>query len=143
MAREVRNCKRCGKIFVYAGVAVCPECLQKEEEQYKKVKRFLDEHPRAGVRETSDETGVPTEVVVEFVRQGLLVTHAGPGGQLTCMICKKPITRGRLCPRCEGLLGAAAGRPQAPEPDESAKELPRGSTKERMYVMEMIGKKKR
>jgi flagellar operon protein (TIGR03826 family) len=143
VTREVRNCKRCGKVFVYAGIPVCPECLEKEEEQYRKVKRFLDDHPRAGVSETSEETGVPVEVVVEFLRQGLLVTQAGPAGQLTCMMCKKPITRGKLCPRCEALLGATAAKLREPEPEGTAKELPKGSTTERMYVMELIGRKKR
>jgi hypothetical protein len=143
VTREVRNCKRCGKIFVYAGIPVCPECLEKEEEQYRKVKRYLDEHPRAGVSETSEGTGVPVEVVVEFLRQGLLVTQAGPAGQLTCMICKKPITRGRLCPRCEALLGASSAGGQSPGSEGPPKELPRDPSKERMYVMDMIGRIKR
>lgn len=142
MTREVRNCKRCGKVFVYAGIPVCPECLEREEDQYRKVKRFLDEHPRAGVSETSEGTGVPIEVVIEFMRQGLLVTSAGPGGQLTCMICKKPITRGRLCPKCEALLGASGSRAQKQAPEEQ-RELPRGPSQERMYVMDFIGRKKR
>ena len=132
MATDIRNCKRCGRVFVYVGIPVCTGCLDKEEEQYRKVKRYLDTNPRAGIEETSDETGVPSEMVIEFLRQGLLVTAPGPGGQLTCMICKKPITRGRICPKCEtSLMTMADKAPPVQEPSHG-----------RMYVMEMIAKRK-
>jgi hypothetical protein len=126
---EVRNCKRCGKVFLYAGVPICPECLAKEDEQFRKVNRYIDSHQGAGVEETSDETGVPVDIVVEFLRQGLLVTGSGANAQLTCMVCKKPITRGRLCPKCEAALGAGTGK------------LARSLEGARMYTMESIGKK--
>lgn len=128
MAGEVRNCKRCGKLFMCAGTPVCPECLVKEEEQYRVVKRYLDGHPGTGVQETSDETKVPVDVVVEFLRQGLLVIGAGPLSQLTCIVCKKPITKGRLCARCEAALGPGAATDRKPG-------------QSRMYTMESIGKK--
>jgi len=131
MAGNIRNCKRCGKIFLYAGVPICPECLAKEDEQFRKVKRYIDEHSGAGVQETSDETGVPVDVVVEFLRQGLLVTGSGAGGQLVCMVCKRPITRGRLCPKCEAALG----------PGASSQTKQQAGVVARMYTMDSIGKK--
>ena len=79
MAREIRNCRRCGKLFVYVGVPVCEACVKKEEEQYARVRQYLDENPRAGVKETSEATEVPVEMVIEFVRKGLLVTSGGSG----------------------------------------------------------------
>ncbi len=140
MAREVRNCKRCGKIFVYAGVPFCPECLAKEEEQFRTVKRYLDEHPGAGVQETSDETKVPVDIVVEFLRQGLLVTASGSAGQLTCMICKKPITRGRLCPKCEAALAVKARWGQELGADGARNKASQGQ--DRFYTMDSIGRRK-
>ena len=131
MAGNIRNCKRCGKIFLYAGVPICPECLAKEDQQFVKVKHYIDEHSGAGVQETSDETGVPLDVVVEFLRQGLLVTGSGAAGPLACMVCKKPITRGRLCPKCEAALGAGT-KFQA----QNQSRFP-----SRMYTMDSIGKK--
>lgn len=131
MAGTIRNCKRCGKVFLYAGAPVCPECLAKEEDQFRKVKHYIDEHSGAGVQETSDETGVPVDVVVEFLRQGLLVTGSGSDGQLVCMVCKKPITRGRLCPRCEAALGGG---------QDFQKQF-QNRTQARMYTMDSIGKK--
>jgi len=138
----MRNCKRCGKLFLYAGVPICPACIEKEEEQFRQVKSYLDEHPRSGVSEISEGTGVPVEVVIEFLRQGLLVSQPGPEGQLTCMICKRPITKGRICARCEAALNATraelsgSGRSR-----EESEHLP--SDESRMYVMDLIGGNKR
>lgn len=139
MGSGLRNCKRCGRIFVYAGVPICPECLEREENQYRKVKRYLDANPRSGVDETSEQTGVPPEMVIEFLRQGLLVNAAGPDGQLTCMICHKPIIKGRLCPRCEASLAAAAGKGAPPDRESSLRE--RLSDRDRMYVIDLITKR--
>jgi len=130
MAGSIRNCKRCGKLYVFVGGAVCPDCLAKEEEQYRKVKLYIDSHPGCGVQETSDGTGVPVDIVVEFLRQGLLVTGSGPEGQLVCMICKKPITKGRVCPKCEAAL-TLGNKPTAD----------RGRQVARMYTMDSIGRK--
>lgn len=130
MSREVRNCRRCGKIFVYVGVPVCRDCLAKEEEQYNVVKRYVDGHPGSGVQETSDETGVPVDVVVEFLRRGLLVTQSGPAGQLVCVVCKKPITKGKLCPKCEEALAVC----QVPSVENT-------HVRSRMYTMDSIGRK--
>ncbi len=138
MAGTIRNCKRCGRVFLSTGHPVCRECLAKEDGQFIKVKHYLAEHPGAGVQETSDETEVPLDVVVEFLRQGLLVTGDGADGWLVCMVCKKPITRGRLCPNCEAALGAGTKfRSQQQRGQGEAQ----AQAKARMYTMESIGKK--
>jgi hypothetical protein len=130
MGGSIRNCKRCGKLYVYVGGAICPYCLAKEEEQYRKVKHYIDNHPGCGIQETSDETGVPVDLVVEFVRQGLLVAENGPESQLVCVICKKPIVKGRICPKCEAALGMGIKQP-----------ADRGRQVARMYTMDTIGRK--
>ena len=142
MVREMRNCKRCGKVFLYTGVPICPECVEKEERQFSHVKKYLDEHPRSGVSEISEGTGVPVEVVIEFLRQGLLVSQPGPEGQLTCIICKRPITKGRICAKCEATLKATRAELSGSVRPQEASE-PLQAVKSRMYVMDLIGGKKR
>ena len=44
---RVKNCDRCGKVFVSSGVPICPDCYEKEEEQFQIVKKYLAEHKRA------------------------------------------------------------------------------------------------
>lgn len=143
MAPEVRNCRRCGKIFVYVGVPVCEDCLKKEEEQYAKVKRYLDEHPRAGVRETSEATDVPAEVIVEFVRRGILITSSRSGeNHVLCAICGKPISSGRVCPKCETALISATGKMPSVRTQKVDSAPGDDNRRSRMYSIDMIVRKK-
>ncbi|MGI6633400.1 MAG: MerR family transcriptional regulator [Bacillota bacterium] len=136
MAREIRNCRRCGKLFVYVGVPVCEACVKKEEEQYARVRQYLDENPRAGVKETSEATEVPVEMVIEFVRKGLLVTSGGSGIEgISCAICGKRISSGRVCPKCEADLLTATGRSRPVAVGDDKK-------MSRMYSMDMISRRK-
>ena len=139
MTGQIRNCKRCAKLFVFVGLPICPDCLAKEEEQYRKVKLYLDDHQGASVVEVSDGTGVPADVVVEFLRQGLLVKGNGPDEQLVCMVCKKPITRGRLCPKCEAALGNMKNWTE--EQRSNARKNPEEQARSRMYTLDSIGRK--
>jgi ribosomal protein L32 len=133
--RDIRNCRRCGKIIIYVGIPVCEECLRKEEEYYDVVKRYLDEHPRSSVREISDATAVPVEVVMEFVRQGSLVASGGASEVLSCRICGESIPSGRVCPKCAAALISATGKPSRKAVDDK---IP-----SRMYSMDMIARRKR
>ena len=38
---ELRNCARCGKVYAKTVRDICPECYRKEEEDFQKVYRFL------------------------------------------------------------------------------------------------------
>lgn len=150
MAGSLRNCKRCGKVFMYAGVPICPECIEKEEEQYSQVKRYLDAHPGAGVRQTSEGTGVPLEVVMDFLREGLLINVSdAPNNQLTCVICGKPISSGRICRKCEETLKGASsesetsGTVEIHVEQQPRLEPPPTVNQGRMYVLDMISKRKR
>ena len=66
MAGQLGNCKKCGKLFLFVGSPICKDCAELEEEQFQIVKRYLLEHARASVAETSQATGVPPSTVSEF-----------------------------------------------------------------------------
>ena len=70
---------------------ICPDCYEKEEEQFQIVKKYLAEHKRATARKVSEDTGVPVEIVTEFVRRGHLVgVDIEPDETNQCAICKTP-----------------------------------------------------
>ena len=54
---DVRNCKRCGKIFNYMGSAVCNNCLRQEQEDFEKVREYLFQHPNSTAAEVSEAVG--------------------------------------------------------------------------------------
>lgn len=124
---ELRNCPRCGKLFGYFNDPVCPECLKADEEELRKIKDYLANHPNAPVPEVVEKTGVSLEKVRNFLRAGRLWLKSAEneavgaaGAQLTCRSCGTPIASGRFCKNCadalarklnRGIAGLGPGRP--------------------------------
>lgn len=49
---DVRNCRKCGKIFNYvAGLPICPACQEIAEKKFQEVKDFIRENHGAGIEE--------------------------------------------------------------------------------------------
>ncbi|MBE3519448.1 MAG: MerR family transcriptional regulator [Firmicutes bacterium] len=142
---EVRNCQRCGKLFRYVGVPICRECQAKEEEQYAAVKAYLKENPGATVPEVNKATGVPVEVIVDFVKKGLLVI-AGTGDlQPRCRICGKPIPAGQVCSQCLETLSSLSreGSPKADEPRTVSVKEQGEKVSGQVYIMDMISRRRK
>ncbi|HAA64542.1 MAG TPA: MerR family transcriptional regulator, partial [Thermoanaerobacter sp.] len=57
---EIRNCKRCGRLYTYTGIDLCPVCYRQDEEDFMKVRDYLDTHPSATMLEISQNTQVST-----------------------------------------------------------------------------------
>ncbi|TCL64806.1 hypothetical protein EDC14_1018105 [Hydrogenispora ethanolica] len=71
---EIRNCKRCGKIFNFVGVEICNNCFLQEQTEFEKVREFIYGHPNTTVPEVSKATGVDVRVISRFLREGRLET---------------------------------------------------------------------
>ena len=53
---DVRNCKKCGKLFNYvSGPMICPLCKEELEEKFQEVKKYVSEHPGCGIPEVTEE----------------------------------------------------------------------------------------
>ncbi|MBZ2174818.1 MerR family transcriptional regulator [Schnuerera sp. xch1] len=97
---DVRNCSRCGKIYAYNGFNICPECRREDEEDFKKVKEYIDENPKANVAEVSEKVEVDSKKIIEFLRQGRLEIREESNLILSCEKCGAPIRTGRFCEKC-------------------------------------------
>lgn len=100
---DVRNCKKCGKIFNYIGGApICPVCMQSEEEDFQKVKAYLYENPGSSITQVSTDLDISIEKIRRFLKEGRLEI-TGDDGNLTleCENCGKSIKSGRFCEACE------------------------------------------
>jgi len=148
---KLRNCKRCGKVFPSTGSLICRECLEKEEEQFQQIKIYLAENPGASIDQIHRDTQIPVEVISDFVRKGLLVgTPAKETTELRCMICKRPISSGKICLECqkalsEGNFNRVNKKGDIPITEKGAgKSLRKKDSRlsEKMYTMDLIRKKK-
>jgi len=109
---ELRNCPQCGALFHYIGNRLCPACAAAEDEDFKRVREYVYDAPRATIEQISEATGVKSERILKFLREGRLIATDG-APLLTCERCGRPIYTGRFCQDCakelQGELAAARG----------------------------------
>ena len=99
MNASLRNCLECGRLFAYMGRNICPKCLDKEEELYMTVRKYVRDHPGAAILEVNEATGIAEEKILQFLRDGRLQSR-GFKGALECEQCGKMINAGRYCQDC-------------------------------------------
>ncbi|RHW39941.1 hypothetical protein D1B33_03590 [Lysinibacillus yapensis] len=100
---ELRNCPSCGEFFNYTGVRdVCYNCVQKEEELYQIVYKFLRkrENRAATVERIVEATGVQEELLYKWVRKNRLQPAMFPNLGYPCDNCGRLTTKGKLCDQC-------------------------------------------
>ena len=99
---EIIQCTLCRKPFQSYGSKSCFECTTYMEESMKKIRDYLDEHPRSGAEITSYHTGVPLKLIMHLLKDGrlFLVEDDFAISILSCESCKKAISTGRLCDEC-------------------------------------------
>ncbi len=105
---EVRNCRKCGKIFTFMGGApICPACKQADEEDFKRIKEYLYRNSGASITEVSTELEISVEKIKRFLKEGRLEITGDDGNLiLECETCGKSIKSGRFCDECERNLAA-------------------------------------
>lgn len=135
---DVRNCSRCGKIYAYDGFNICLKCRQDDEDDFKKVKEYLYEHPGANIVEIIEKTGVESKKVIEFLRQGRLEVSDTNNLLLQCEKCGSPIRTGRFCDKCTSEMEREFKKSIGGGRDP--KSLQTGKAKERMRVTDKYRK---
>ena len=103
---DIRNCRRCGKIYSHIGrVPLCNDCKQQDEEDFKRVKEYLYEHPKATIYEVSRELDISVQRIKSYLKQGRLEIIGDEGNMvLDCELCGKSIKTGRFCEECTNAL---------------------------------------
>ena len=99
---NLRNCARCGKMFNYvAGPAICEPCKKAVEEDFQKVKQYIQDNPSASLKQISEDNEVTTKQIQQWIREERLMFSKDSPIQLLCEKCGEPITTGRFCAKCK------------------------------------------
>ncbi len=99
---NVRNCRRCRKIFNYSmGPLYCMKCRQELEEDFQVVKKFVQENPGCDIRIVAEECNVEPNQIREWVREERLYFSEGSNTGISCDRCGVMIQTGRYCNRCK------------------------------------------
>lgn len=96
---ELKNCKRCGRLYQGTGGNVCPVCMDNMDKDFLKVREYIYNNPSANVSSIAKETGVDEKTILEFLRDGRLELYSISKG-LECKRCGAWIKTGRYCEDC-------------------------------------------
>lgn len=98
---NLKNCSRCGKIYVENSARLCPDCVEQEEEDERKIVEYLrDVVDHASVEQIHEATGVAIKVINRMIKQGRIVTNGTVSISFPCEGCGTPITSGQYCSSC-------------------------------------------
>lgn len=99
---NVRNCRKCGKIFNHiAGAPICPACKEKLEATFQNVKKYIREHPHADMKEVAEECEVEVGQIQQWIREERLEFTSDSPVKLPCENCGEMIRSGRFCEKCK------------------------------------------
>ncbi|MCH5275145.1 MAG: flagellar protein [Lachnospiraceae bacterium] len=118
---NVRNCRKCGKIFNYvAGPHICPACKESMEADFQKVKAYIRENKGATITQVAEDCEVEISQIQQWLREERLSLSEESGILLQCESCGAAITCGRYCEACKHKLASDlshAVTPQKKEPE--------------------------
>lgn len=133
---DVRNCRRCGRIFNYvAGPFTCPRCREEMEAKFQDVKTFIRENPGVGIQEVSEACEIDKSQIYQWLREERLELAEGSMISLSCEGCGKPIKSGKYCENCKRDL--TTGFKQAisrPTPQEPERKIQKDSSSRMRYL---------
>ncbi len=99
---NVRNCRKCKKLFNYVvGPYLCPQCRDEMEQKFQEVKKYVQEHVHADVRTVSEECDVDTMQIRQWVKEERLIFSEDSAIGVDCERCGTTIRGGRYCERCK------------------------------------------
>lgn len=113
---DLRNCRRCGKMFNYlSGPPICMDCKKDDEEIFKKIKEYLYDNPGATLSEVATVLEVSVEKIKMFLKEGRLEIKDGANIILECERCGKSIKTGRYCDACSREMATGFKESVAPQ----------------------------
>lgn len=125
-AMNVRNCRKCGKIFNYAiGPIICPACKDAMEAKFKEVKEYVQNNRNATVGAVSEACDVEPTQIQHWIREERLQFADDSPIKVSCESCGTMIGSGRFCQQCKNNmvkdLNGAIRQPKAVEPEMKKK----------------------
>jgi flagellar operon protein (TIGR03826 family) len=102
ISMNVRNCRKCGKLFNYiAGMPICPACKEKLEQTFQEVKKYIREHRAADIKEISEACEVDPGQIQQWVREERLEFTSDSPVKIPCENCGTMIRSGKYCEKCK------------------------------------------
>lgn len=102
---NVRNCRRCGKIFNYVmGPAMCPACKDEMEKIFQGVKKYVQDHKGVTIHDVAEACEVDPQQIRQWIREERLEFSDDSMIGIGCEVCGATIKSGRFCEKCKAQL---------------------------------------
>jgi hypothetical protein len=99
---EIKNCRRCGKVYIFNGSTICKDCMIGMDQYLDKIRDYLLRNPDSDIDTISNDTGIDTKIILQLLRDGRL-QYKGRS-RLTCRTCGETIDTGYYCEKCQQVL---------------------------------------
>lgn len=109
------------------GIPVCPQCKEKQEATFQRVKKFVQDNKKATIEEIVENCDVDSAQVKQWIREERLFFSDDSPVKISCELCGCQIPSGRFCDKCKkeaagnfgNVLAANAARNKATAGKES------------------------
>ena len=106
---DFKYCKDCESLFTSYGSKLCPECLDKREEEFKIVRDYIWDNPGGNLKQVAEATEVDLEKIMQWLRDERLILKMDDEDSsfdsgLKCSTCGKNIRSGKFCDGCKNNL---------------------------------------
>lgn len=130
---EVVACRECRRLFNYlSGPKICLGCKEKLEKKFEEVKKYLEDHPGAGMMRILEECEVKKTYITQWMKEGRIEIEDCIEMAARCDRCGRPIPEGAFCDKCKtefvfkwNALEMEAQENQSEESEEKEKNTPR------------------
>ena len=134
---SIIQCKVCKKPFHSLGGKTCNDCLRKIDEDFIIVRDYIYDNPDSRMDKICEETGVEKSAILQLLKEGrLILNDPDAEGILTCEVCKKPISTGRMCEECKSKVASTMNKSIAAKkpPETEKKELKASKHNAKMHT---------
>lgn len=97
-----KSCQKCGRIFALIRSPFCGSCLEIIDQEYRLIRRHIDEHPQATVTDIATDLQIDERTILYLLREGRLETRQKV--HWPCSGCGHPIQAGDTCADCRSRL---------------------------------------
>lgn len=134
---DVRNCRKCRKLFNYiGGQPICPSCKEELEKTFQVVKKYIQDNRNATVSQVAEACEVEESQIRQWVREERLMFAEGSVSGIGCETCGTPITSGRFCAKCKAeMINTLSSVGRRPAPAAAPAQQPRRGTETKMRFL--------
>lgn len=99
---NVRNCRKCGRVFNYIiGQTLCLACRDELESKFKEVKEYVQKNRGCTINDVAEVCEVEASQIKQWIREERLEFTEDSMIGLACEICGASIRTGRYCEKCK------------------------------------------